>query len=308
MNLRTLSILPCLLIFVPVACSEEDDAPQDETNGLGRGGEGSVVVPSNGGNNGGMGGDAAALEHEIFICTIAGGESRGSAEGDLTIDDFDDGDMGFTGNGLAGGWFAYDDGSGGSQSPAASWAPEPGGITTDGYALHVSGEGFTTWGAGQGAIFSSHGVGESCLFDASEYDGVSLWIKGSVEAEADSTLPEMDQGAIRFMLIEKDVTPLADGGRCDPDAGECWDSHRVRIRPDDCWRKLSFTFDEFEADGFGQSGGALDLDELYTFGFEIGNDQAFDYWIDDIRFFVGDKPEEEELCEDGMGGAGGGPN
>lgn len=174
-------------------------------------------------------------------------------------------------------------------------------------ALHVSGTGFTVWGAGQGATLVSLGVGQPCLFDASAYDGISLWIKGSVEPDPDATVGENEHGAIRFSLVEKDVTPLSDGGRCDPQKGSCWDAHRVRLSPEACWRKLSFAFDEFTPDGFGVDGGELDLDELYTFSLEISQQQTYDYWVDEIQFFVGEKPEIEVVCDDGLGGAGGGP-
>jgi len=39
--------------------------------------------------------------------------------------------------------------------------------------------------------------------------------------------------------------------------------------------------------------------------FQIAQGHAYDIWIDEISFFVGEKPEEEELCDLGAGGAGG---
>lgn len=46
-------------------------------------------------------------------------------------------------------------------------------------------------------------------------------------------------------------------------------------------------------------------EEFYLLGFEVSNGHEYDIWIDQLEFFVGKPPPEEELCVSGMGGAGG---
>jgi hypothetical protein len=204
-----------------------------------------------------------------------------------------------------GGWYAYDDESGGEQIPTGSVIePTLGGLSEDGFALRVRGSDFTAWGSGFGANFAARGPGEECLFDASAYAGISFWVRGRIEP--DGIVPAGEEGKLRVQIIEKDVSPVEEGGNCDGLSGACWDSHRVRIEPTECWTKHSLPFDEFVADGWGMSGGELDTDELYLLGFEVSNGQGYDLWIDQIEFFVGQPSEESPRCVgEGFGGAGG---
>ncbi len=297
--------------FLPVACSEEPDTSSD---GLG-GSDGVVIVGSgglaSGGSNstegtGGTGGSMEVTPPEQEVCTLGGMETRAKSGGSPLIDDFDDGDDRFSGNGVIGQWFSYDDETDGTQSPDSNndWAPEPGGVTESGYALHLQGGGFTTWGSGQSAVLA-YESGENCLLDASIYDGISFWVRGTIEPTEDADLIDRDQGALIVILTDKDVIPIEDGGRCDPQEGTCWDAHRVRIKPDECWQRYALSISEFAPDGFGNSDENLNLSELVNLSFSVAQDQNFDLWIDELSFYEGDPPAEEKICPGGMGGAGG---
>lgn len=237
----------------------------------------------------------------LAICRLDEGLSAGKASGDLVIDDFDSLENGYSGNGLQGGWFVYDDGSSGSQVPSPDdVAPVPGGPEGSVGALHVYGGAFTEWGSGFATVFASRSSG-ACLFDASAYSGITFWAKGSIAP--DDSVDPWDPGELRVMLVEKDVVPLPDGN-CDDSVGDCWSSHRVRIDLGQCWQRYSFRFDEFHTDPWGFPGGDLDRDEFYELAFELGRGNTYDIWIDGLEFFVGEAPAPDSICDMGPGGAG----
>jgi hypothetical protein len=278
---------------------------------LGSGGKITLPIGSGGrgtGGNGASTGGAPAMG-TLAVCEVPGGPSRGAADQSLEIDDFDDGDGLFQGNGLNGSWFGYtDDSANGLQVPTASDVlPEEGGVGSGGYALHVRGQGFNDWGSGFVGQFAADASDQACLFDASAYAGVTFWIQGTIEPDPSFDGMAYDPGLARLLIVEKDVIPLAEGGNCDAPEGRCWDSHRKTFTVDDCWRRYSFRFEELLPDGFGFDGGELDLDELSTINFELGRGNRYDLWIDEVSFFIGDPPVSDPICSDAGGEAGAGP-
>jgi hypothetical protein len=293
------------------ACGQAEVPPDDD--GLGGSGGGIVVVqPSGGtggtGGSGGSGGTPVVLP-PFEACALPDQGTLPSVGTDLLIDDFDDGDEAVLGNGLHGNWYDYDDDTTGTLAPSwddeGGWKPVAGGIEADGYALHAAGSGFIEWGSGQGiSPIWDEGKSQECLFDASQFDGVSFWIKGAIEDSTGSAV-DADSGVLKFGFVEADVIPVELGGDCTGEMGDCYDWHKVRITPTECWQHLSYTWDEFEQDGWGMDGGDFDLAELVNVNFEIAQGHTFDYWVDELEFFSGDPPEADEICDDGVGGGGG---
>jgi len=284
-------------------------AEMEDADGLGgMGGSGIIVMPPSGGSENGTGGAPVVEKPPFETCTLAGQGTTPS--GSMVIDDFDDGDYELLGNGLHGTWYQFDDATDGTQSPswddAGGWLPELGGLTDDGYALHVVGGGFTYWGSGQGmAPIWDEAIMQECLFDASGFDGLTFWIKGEIDG-SESAAPEMDRGVVKVGFVEADIIPVEVGGRCTGESGDCYNWHKLRITPTACWRRLTIAFEDFQQDeGWGMDGGELNLDEVVNFNFEIAQGNTFDYWVDDIEFFSGEPPMFEEICDNGMGGAGG---
>jgi hypothetical protein len=226
------------------------------------------------------------------------------------IDDFESGDAEIIGDGRTSYWVSYGDESAGTivPSPSVSWLPDVPGRADSGYALHTSGGDFTVWGSGNAFDFSWNDDG-GCIYDASIYDGITFWARGEVTTVDSSSLDSKDVDSIKVQLMELDILPTAEGGRCDGEHGQCYDSHRTRIQVGSCWQRYSIAFADLAQDGWGQSGGELNLDQLVGLAFEVPKYTDFDFWIDDLAFYAGDKPSYEEDCAvsapspDGQAGA-----
>ncbi|HXS15773.1 MAG TPA: hypothetical protein VN764_01205, partial [Polyangiaceae bacterium] len=242
----------------------------------------------------------------LALCETAAGFSVSSLDGASVLDDFEDGDHSIFGNGRVGDWYQYGDDLGTLLPEGGEFLDSPGRAQSE-YALHVGGVGFAEWGAGTG-VGLSYGDEGACLHDLSAYTGLSFWAKGSIVTIDETNVVEQDQSTVRLMLTEADATPVEEGGGCDGTHGGCWDTHRVRFEPDECWRRYAFDFSEFEQDGWGQDGGELNLDQIYTMNFEVAAYNDWDLWVDEIEFYAGAKPSGAEECDDtGLGGSNGLP-
>jgi hypothetical protein len=241
---------------------------------------------------------------ELSLCETSVGKSVSSPEGPALLDDFEDGDARFADNGRAGTWYNYGDDYGSFVNGTTLLASPGRGASQ--YALHSEGVDFTDWGSGMGATLANDSGG-TCLHDLSAYTGITFWARGRVETTNEPNVIERDQGTVKLMLTEADVVPVDQGGGCDGTAGGCWDSHKGRFEPGECWNRFSFDFSELEPDGWGHDGGELDLDKMYNLGFEVGAYSDWELWVDDIGFYAGTKPADAEDCDvgEGYGGASG---
>ncbi len=237
--------------------------------------------------------DRDALDEMLETGSVPGEETVASgapgcsetAKGDeAVIEDFDDGDPFISGDNRQGQWYDIDDGSGGTQHPLLSeWKTEAGGMGNGGGALHRYGGGYTVWGSGVGVSFAWEN-GRACAYDASVWDGVSFWAKGNVEGFV-------------VGINELDVIPKEEGGRCELN---CYGGHLATMDLDACWRRYAVRFDELEPAVWGSERGPINPEELVSISFYVYSgaapDNRFDFWLDEIAFFKGDKPLEEEIC------------
>jgi hypothetical protein len=236
------------------------------------------VPMSTGGDVAAIGGNGGTIELPPTLTTCDLGGAPSFDDGLVRIDDFDDDDALFSGNGLDGGWYAYGDGSSGTITGGDGLAPVPLGV--EGGALRVEAGGFTSWGPVFGAWLS-----ESCLFDASAYDGVTFYAKGNVTGAPNGKV------SLRLVGLE-DITPDK-GGLCE---SNCYNSPYVELSLDsDCYSRYSFRFDEFHR--VGESESTLAPSELYLMDFAIGTATSFEIWIDELSFFAGMAPAAEEVCD-----------
>jgi endoglucanase len=200
----------------------------------------------------------------------------------VLIDDLEDRD-GFIAptGGRNGGWSVYSDGTGGTLEPPASSNPAPariiGGRCGSEYAMRVTGQGFTDWGAGFniGFRYENDDLGG---FDASRYRGVRFWAR----------IGESNTSAIRVQFQDGSTYPA--GGVCDPvdliGPAACYNGHGTGLVPlGTDWQKYEIAFDRLSQRGLFGSPSAFDKSRLYDLEWLIQPNSVFDLWIDDVWFY-----------------------
>jgi hypothetical protein len=198
------------------------------------------------------------------------------AEDDM-VDDFEDGEGTVPEvGGRIGSWYTYHDASsGGTMSPAqgSDFTPESCGPNGSAYCAHVSGSGFTDWGAGMGGDLNNDGSAKG-TYDASGYEGLAFWAKGN--------------GAVRVGFATSATVPEAGGGDCVPGAGdgeECENGHGKVYSLGSEWEQYLLPFDEAAQDETWGQQVAFDPSTIMSVevGFDAGVD--FDVYLDEIGFY-----------------------
>lgn len=197
--------------------------------------------------------------------------------GDLTIDDFEDGDVVISElDGLAGRWSTYNDETG-TQVPAAgtSVTPTEGGANGSAYAISTTGSGFTEWGAGLQVDLNN--AGGRNPYDATAFEGISFQAKGS--------------GSVRVELVTMAITEPSGGGTC---AENCYDAHGFTIELSADWQEHVIAFGDLTQEGWGTEA-AFAPTELLGINFKVAPAEQFELWLDDVQFL--------ETAGSGGGGA-----
>ena len=164
-----LSAALLLLLGIPfggLACGGDSDAERD-TSAL-------TPAQSAGAPSSATPGDA----------TPAPSSATPDADGNLLLDDLDDADALFAAGPVSGEWFTYSDGT----SPITP--PDHTGIAAVAGEAHVTGTGFSDWGAGLSAYFRT--------VDLTRFDAFRLRARGTgsivVELATPATSPENEGG------------------------------------------------------------------------------------------------------------------
>lgn len=205
--------------------------------------------------------DGTQVAAPIQACEDAVG-----GDGTPMIDDFEDGNTAtIDDDGRGATWYFYDDMTQGERDDAVDVDPLG---ARSGKVLYVTGNGFTDWGSGFGAGMRWN-TGQ-CTYDASAYDGVEFWIRGT--------------GSTRVTLQNLSVRPVDLGGECPTDAA-CFDSHGVNLTLNDAWTLVHLPFSAFEQTGWGTPVGPLRTNAIYLLEFQFGTIKPYSVWLDDVKFF-----------------------
>ena len=170
---------------------------------------------------------------------------------------------------------SHDTTAGGTQSPMGVFAAQQ--LPDQHYAVHTSGTGFTTWGAG---VALNTAAARKCL-DFAKFTGIKFRAKGPATLIVAAQVPG--------------VVPTTSGGTC---ADNCYDSHKTTINIGAEFADYTLYWSQFVQAGWGThvdfQGSAVTL-----LDFEVGpTSMPFDFWVDDVAFT--DAPPQN------MGGAGAG--
>jgi hypothetical protein len=204
----------------------------------------------------------------------------GAVDPALLIDDMEDGDEQVAAVGERNGnWWLATDMTDGTVTPVGDQtaAPEriPGGRCGSKYAMRVTGEGFTDWGASLLTNFRIAADVEP--IDASAFRGVMMWAR----------VGESNASPIRVQFQDGNTYPQ--GGVCDPDPSTpdgCFNGYGSTLLPVSTeWRLYKFEFARMGQRDFGLIGDGLDLSRLYVIEINVVQNTVFDFWIDDLWFY-----------------------
>lgn len=269
MTYRTsLSVYVALLgtALAPLGCGSEDE-PRNEATAGQSGAAGSAGSSGSGGSGAGTGGRDPSCDVQV-----------GPIDPTTLIDDLEDGD-GIRPGTMPGGWWVATDMSGGTIEPMADAQPLPerilGGRCGSEFAMRVTGEGFSSWGASLSLAFRY--TTEQETIDASDFRGIRFWARTG----------EQHTSTVRVQF--QDVNTYPNGGICNPEPGsadECYNGFGTDILPlDDQWRLYEIEFSRVTQRDFGLIVDALDTSQLYLVEFGMLPNTVFDFWVDDVWFY-----------------------
>jgi hypothetical protein len=198
----------------------------------------------------------------------------------LLIDDMEDANPAIAEvNDRSGSWWLATDMTDGTITPAANQEapPEriPGGRCGSKYAMRVTGEGFTAWGATLVTEFRF--TGDAMPIDATAYRGVMVWARAG----------ESNTSPIRVQFQDGNTYPQ--GGVCDPDPSTpegCFNGFGSALLPITTeWQLYKLEFSRLGQREFGLRTDALDTSKLYAMEIGVVQGTVFDFWVDDVWFY-----------------------
>jgi hypothetical protein len=183
------------------------------------------------------------------------------------IDNFEDNDaLALPNDGRNGGWHTTHDGTG--QLVATTTDPpiaSDGGANGTAKALHLSGSGFTEWGAGFSLDFRSNGS----PYDATVHQGVSFWAKGV--------------NRLRVILTQANLSPAQFCSTCPAASEECGLFYSTEVVLSETWTEHLIAWTTLGHDF--QGGTAFGPDQLLTLHFETPGAAAVEFWLDEVSFY-----------------------
>lgn len=268
-------LLLCLGCSWPVclsACSSEPDLDDPESE---------VDDPDGNGSTSGVGGTGESIAGVGGGSTTGSGGSGVSPEasclGNVLIDDFEDSAT-----------FPllrpYNDGTaGGTMNQTSSFSAEN---AVDGTAsLHLSGSGFTAWGAGIGREF------DAPLECKSRSIGIRFRAKGN--------------GTVTVAAPVTSIVPVEEGGSCTA-AEACHNAHETTVSLTASWQTYEVLWTDLEQlPGWGLPA-TFDPKSVLEILFAARPEaMPFDFWIDDIELMdSGDPLDPDPDPDPGSGGSG----
>lgn len=265
-----------LVALALLACSGESKHSDDDDTGPNDAGAGKAGMAGTAGKPG-----------QMISCP----DPSDPIDPTATIDDMEDKDAFVTEvAGRNGGWWtAGDETAGASMVPMQTELtdelapPEPLAEPRCGshYAMHVTGQGFTDWGAvlGMGFAFGTRADGElgSIPYDASAYTGVEFYAR-----IGDTSVAE-----VRYQVSDSNTDP--DGGLCSVERGsrdECYDSFGVSLpQLDTTWHHYKLPFAGLSQRDYGYTADAVVTTAVYDLTFNFPASSVFDFWVDDLKFY-----------------------
>ena len=271
MTPKKLTLAALFLLFAAPACGAKSSKNDDGAAG----------------SNGQAGSDGGVPMKPVVMCPDPGEAIDPTA----MIDDFEDGEPLLPmRDGRDGGWWtAADQTVGGTMVPEQSdlsgdlASPEllPEERCGSKFAMRVSGQGFTDWGAvlGMSFVFGTRPNGQegAVPYDASSRTGLDFWAK----------IGDTSTNQVRYQVSDSNSEP--DGGKCVDGGGpgvECYDSFGTDLSQlGTTWRHYRIPFTGLSQRDFGLQAPGVVTTAVYQVTFNFLTASPFDFWVDDIMFY-----------------------
>ncbi|HXJ21331.1 MAG TPA: hypothetical protein VMT03_13960 [Polyangia bacterium] len=244
---------------------------------------GGPVAAAGSGGASGAGGGGGGSSSTAASCPDAGGPVDPTA----MIDDMEAPDPAILmEGGRNGGWWAGGD----ALSPNATIVPNGdaqaelipnGGRCGSKYAIHVTGQGFTSWAEATASMrYGAVDGGAAGLlpYDAHTRTGITFWAR----------IGDTSANQVRFAVSDKYTRP--EGGVCDASVSTgstaCYDEFGVDLTQlSTRWTQYRIPFAGLGQRNFGLQEAALDTSAIYSVDFNFYVNEIFDFWVDDISFY-----------------------
>ena len=149
------------------------------------------------------------------------------------------------------------------------------------HAMHVTGQGFTSWALMSVSMRygSADGGAPGLLpYDAHFRTGLTFWARIG------------DTSAAQVRLAVSDKFSRPEGGICDVTASTsataCYDNFGVDLTPiSKAWTQYRIPFAGLGQRNFGLKEPSVDTSSIYTIEFDFYPNEIFDFWLDDISFY-----------------------
>jgi hypothetical protein len=173
-----------------------------------------------------------------------------------------------------------------------SWVPEapdtqaPSGVTGGAFALHVTWQGCTVWGAGIGADLNQPVMdggtytGKKVAYNVGAFQGITFWARATAGSDT----------ALRIKIPMSDETKVEDGGDCvEASNNKCSDDfgYKFSLPANGNWKQITVKFADaaFAQEGWGA---VFSWNPAHVTSIQIQSqdkNEMYDFWIDDVYFF-----------------------
>ena len=228
-------------------------------------------------------GDDGAANEDPALTEVCG-EYPGPDVAEALVDDLEDGDgqVSTVGGRNASWWVVSDETASATLDPPANAAPSPelvpGERCGSRYAMRLTGEGFTSWGATLVAGMDYDDASQAIQpVDLSAYRGLMFWAR----------VGELHNSSVRVQFQDENTEIL--GGVCNPEPGsadECYNGWGTAILPLDTeWRLYRVPFANLGQRDFGYRAESFVTSAVYNIEWNLDPNAVFDLWIDDLWFY-----------------------
>jgi hypothetical protein len=151
-----------------------------------------------------------------------------------------------------------------------------GGANGSKFAMHTTGMGYTFAGLGFGLnnADSTPESAQSKAYDAAAWTGIAFMIKGGSGASA----------KLRIEAPTREFVPTDRGGTC---TTGCWNVYGAAVSAQltTMWQEVRVSFASMQRE-MGGTTPPFDATQIMGISFKhTGNNDSFDFWIDDVRFY-----------------------